>query len=90
MGRVSGSVVLRSFPSNGDFMIELPHRKLIDRLEQVVLAKAFREELVPQDAAAEPTDACRGAAGSSAATRRGRCGAVMTDNAKLGYTRECC
>ena len=32
-------------------------RKLIDRLDQALLAKAFRGELVPQDPAEEPASA---------------------------------
>ncbi|MCP2080858.1 UNVERIFIED_ORG: type I restriction enzyme S subunit [Methylorubrum zatmanii] len=52
-------------------------RKLIDRLDQAVLAKAFRGELVPQDPADEPAsvllDRIRAErVGAPAAKRRGR------------------
>ncbi|RWP38537.1 MAG: hypothetical protein EOR04_26015 [Mesorhizobium sp.] len=51
-------------------------RKLIDRLDQAVLAKAFRGELVPQDPADEPASALleriRAERGTAPTTKRGR------------------
>jgi type I restriction enzyme S subunit len=54
-------------------------RKLLDRLDQAVLAKAFRGELVPQDPADEPASALldriraeRAAKGAAPKGRRGR------------------
>ncbi|MFE0756404.1 hypothetical protein ACFW16_20750 [Inquilinus sp. NPDC058860] len=54
-------------------------RKLLDRLDQAVLAKAFRGELVPQDSADEPAlvlldriRAERAAKGAVTKGRRGR------------------
>lgn len=51
-------------------------RKLIDRLDQAVLAKAFRGELVPQDPADEPAsvllERIRAERGAAPKARRGR------------------
>ncbi len=51
-------------------------RRLIDRLDQAVLAKAFRGELVPQDPGDEPAsvllDRIRAERGAAPKTRRGR------------------
>ncbi|WP_119257090.1 restriction endonuclease subunit S [Shinella zoogloeoides] len=51
-------------------------RRLIDRLDQAVLAKAFRGELVPQDPEDEPAsmllDRIRAERGAAPKTRRGR------------------
>ncbi len=51
-------------------------RRLIDRLDQAVLAKAFRGELVPQDAEDEPAsvllDRIRAERDTTTKTRRGR------------------
>jgi len=51
-------------------------RKLIDRLDQAVLAKAFRGELVPQDPADEPAsvllERIRAEHGAAPKPRRGR------------------
>lgn len=54
-------------------------RTLIDRLDQAILAKAFRGELVPQDPADEPASALlerirAERAGAPVAKRRGRPG----------------
>lgn len=55
-------------------------RRLVDRLDQAILAKAFRGELVPQDPADEPAsvllDRIRAERAAAPKAKRGRKAAV--------------